>query len=343
MSSKIRVGVVGLGMMGQTHLDVYAGLENVEVVALADADKERLYGYAQAVGNISGQAQGGHALTQARRYTDGYALIADEAIDLVDVCVGTDLHLSMAEAAVLANKHVFIEKPMARDVVQARQLMALAKTSKKHMMVGMCLRFWPGWQWLKEAIESSVYGPLQALHCQRLSAFPGGDFYRSGARCGGALLDMHIHDTDFIRYCLGRPRAVFSRGYAGVSGATDHVMTQYLYGDAGDPPMVSAEGGWSMAQGYDFSMSYRANFAEATVSYHFDGEDRIHLVRQGRSEIIEVAAGMGYEHELRFMIAAIMSGADMDLAGWQAAVDAMLIVEAEQASVLSGQLETLAW
>lgn len=120
-------------------------------------------------------------------------------------------------------------------------------------------------------------------------------------------------------------------------------MTQYLYGDAGDPPMVSAEGGWSMAQGYDFSMSYRANFAEATVSYHFDGEDRIHLVRKGRSEIIEVAAGMGYEHELRFMIAAIMSGADMDIEGWQAAVDAMLIVEAEQASVLSGQVETLAW
>lgn len=125
-------------------------------------------------------------------------------------CAGFEgLELAVAEAAVLANKHVFIEKPMARDVVQARQLMALAKTSKKHMMVGMCLRFWPGWQWLKEAIDSSVYGPLQALHCQRLSAFPGGDFYRSGARCGGALLDMHIHDTDFIRYCLGRPSAVF--------------------------------------------------------------------------------------------------------------------------------------
>lgn len=344
MGSKVRVGVIGLGMMGQTHLDVYAGMPDVEVVAIADANAQRLYGEVQATGNIAGQAKGGHCLSHVKRYADGLALIADASVDLVDVCVGTHLHLPMAKAALAEDKHLFIEKPMARSAAEAKQLYALAQGSSKQVMVGMCLRYWPAWQWLKQAIDDGVYGPLQSLHCQRLSAFPGGEFYSSGKQCGGALLDMHVHDTDFIRHCIGRPKAVFSRGYTGASGAIDHVLTQYLFDSAEHGSLiVSAEGGWSMAEGFAFDMTYRANFAGATVEYYFDGEDRIRLCHEGQSKAIEVAVGMGYQYELEHLIDNIKKARKVDLNSLQEAVDAMLIIEAEQASVNSGEVENLCW
>jgi len=99
MSRKLRVGVIGLGMMGQTHLDVYSQMEDVELVAVADQDESRLFGATQAQGNIQGQAQGQVDLSHVQRFSDGYELIESADVDLVDVCVGTNLHLSMAKAA----------------------------------------------------------------------------------------------------------------------------------------------------------------------------------------------------------------------------------------------------
>jgi len=260
MAKKLKVGVIGLGSMGSTHLDIYSQISEVEVVALADPIKNRLDGSSRAEGNISGQAQGSVAGIEAKKYLDGMDLIDDPDIELVDICVGTNLHFVFVEAALAKGKHVLVEKPLARTYDEAKKIVGLALNSSTNIMSAMCLRYWPAWVWLKKVIDNKQYGRCLSLTCKRQTSHPPGTFYSNDDECGGALLDLHVHDTDFINYCFGMPRAVFSQGYKGPSGGIDHVATHYIYDQSQNAPLVTAEGTWTMQEGYGFNMSYTANF-----------------------------------------------------------------------------------
>jgi len=339
MSKKLKVGVIGLGMMGQTHLDVYSQMANVEVVAIADQDEARLFGLTQAQGNIQGQAQGQVDLSQVQRFTDGYQLIESADVDLIDVCVGTNLHLAMATAVIVKGRHLMVEKPVARNHAQGLELLTLAQASSSFVMLGMCLRYWPAWVYLKQAIDEQRFGGLKSLFCERLSGFPDGDFYRNSQQCGGALLDLHIHDVDFIRHCLGRPTATFSRGNVGASGGIDHVHSQYMFdGDYRDV-VVTAQGGWSMAPGYPFNMNYTANFEHATLAYQLGATESLNVYGEGETGVVSLAPGMGYEHEIKHMVRAVLAGEATDMAALRSAVDGLAIVESEALSITTGQLQ----
>jgi len=339
MSDKLRVAVIGLGMMGQTHLDVYSQMPNVEVVAIADQDEARLYGTTQAQGNIQGQAQGQVDLQQVQRFTDGYELIESAEVDLVDVCVGTHLHLAMAKAVLRKGRHLMMEKPVARSYAQGLEILALAQASQSFVMLGMCLRYWPAWVYLKQAIDEQRYGALKSLFCERLSSFPEGGFYRLSQQCGGALLDLHIHDVDFIRHCLGRPIGTFSRGHVGASGGMDHVHSQYMFdGDLSDV-VVTAHGGWSMAPGYPFNMSYTANFERATLVYQLGASESLNVYQKGETKVVSLTPGMGYEHEIKHMVRSVLAGDATDMKALRSAVDGLAIVEAEALSITTGQLQ----
>ena len=90
--------------MGSTHLDIYSKIKEVEVAAIADSIQSRLDGSSKAEGNISGQAEGGVSGLNAKKYLDGMDLINNPEIDIVDICVGTDLHFIFVEAALAKRK-----------------------------------------------------------------------------------------------------------------------------------------------------------------------------------------------------------------------------------------------
>ena len=122
MTKKLKVGVIGLGSMGSTHLDIYSQISDVEVIAVADSIQSRLDGSSKAEGNISGQARGSVGGLKARKYIDGMELINDPEIELVDICVGTNLHFVFVEAALAKGKHVLVEKPLARTYDEAKKI-----------------------------------------------------------------------------------------------------------------------------------------------------------------------------------------------------------------------------
>jgi len=338
--NKVNVGVIGLGMMGLTHLKVYDQLENVNIVAIADLDPKKLNGETYAKGNIEGQAQTGVDFSNIKKYQDGFDLIKDKEIDFVDICIGTHLHHEMAMAVFKENKHFLIEKPLARNYMEALTIVEQAKQAKIFSMSAMCIRFWPGWTWVKNAIVNENYGKLLSLNLRRVASHPGGDFYSNGDQCGGALLDLHVHDTDFVNFCLGVPDAVFSRGYSKNTSEIDHVLTQYIYNDTTKPQQVFAEGSWAMAEGFDFQMTYTANFENATVIYSFDGHDQIMLYQQGKEpQKIEVESGMGYEHEIRHAINSILDKKTTDIESLKQAAQSLAIIEAEKKSIDRCQIE----
>jgi predicted dehydrogenase len=330
----ITVGVIGLGMMGLTHLDVYARRDDVEVIAIADCSAERLSGSVRAAGNVPGQAQGSFDASRVRRYPDATELIADPDIDLVDICLPTHAHFESAVAALNAGKHLFIEKPLARTAKDAMALAKTAQTSKGLAMCGMCMRFWPGWTWLKEAIEQQTFGRVKSASFRRLASHPGGPIYSSGELSGGAILDLHIHDTDFIQYCFGPPRAVLSRGYSTITSAIDHVVTQYHYDDV---PLVMAEGSWCMASGFGFNMQFIVNFERATAMYDLASNPLLKLVREGKAEPVQIPPGMGYEYEICYFLDCIKHNRQPQVVTLADAARSVAIVEAEARSIATGQ------
>ncbi len=342
MAKKLKVGVIGLGSMGSTHLDIYSQISEVEVVAVADPKKNRLDGSSKAEGNISGQAQGSVVGFEAKKYLDGMDLIDDPDIELVDICVGTNLHFVFVEAALAKGKHVLVEKPLARTYDEAKKIVELALNSSTNIMSAMCLRYWPAWVWLKKVIDNKKYGRCLSLTCKRQTSHPPGTFYSNDDECGGALLDLHVHDTDFINYCFGMPKAVFSQGYKGPSGGIDHVTTHYIYDQSQNAPLVTAEGTWTMQEGYGFNMSYTANFEKATACYLLDDEETLTLFRSSyEPEIIKLDEGMGYEFEIRSFVDEILRGEKSDMTLLNQAAKSIAIIEAEQVSIRSCSVVTL--
>lgn len=335
----IQVGVIGLGMMGSTHLDVYAKRDDVNIAAISDINPKRLSGEESARGNIEGQAKGGLDLSSVKRYPEGKQLIADADVQLVDICLWTHLHQEYAIAALRAGQHVLLEKPLCRTYAEAKALAEEAKKAKGLAMCAMCMRFWPGWVWLKRAIDERTYGKVLAAHFRRVAAHPGGDFYKNGDACGGAILDLHIHDTDFVQFCFGTPQAVFSRGYRKETNQIDHLTTHYLY-DGG--PMVVAEGGWAMSKGFGFQMQYTINFERATAVFHFDGKDNLRLCEPGKEpRMVELSEGMGYAYEIAYFLDCIKNNRRPDTVTLDQAAESVRIVEAENRSIAEGQVVKL--
>ncbi len=334
----IKVGIAGVGSIGITHLDVYAKRKDARVVAVADPILERREGRTVTAGNIRGQAQGGMDFRTFRKYADAYDLIADPEVELVDICLPTPHHAPLAMAALKAGKHVLVEKPFARTAKEADALARVADQAASFLMCAMCMRFWPGWDWLKQAIERKTFGKVLAAHFRRVASHPGRPFFLDGKACGGALLDLHVHDADFVHYCFGKPNAVFSRGYSKLTGAVDHVMTHYLYDDI---PLVTAEGGWAMAPGFGFHMQYTVNFEHATAVYDLNTPEPLRLVRQGKSRPVKLRPGMGYAYEIAYFLQCIRQGRRPQTVTPADAAFSIALVEAEARSIRSGRPERL--
>lgn len=333
----VNVGVIGLGMMGLTHLDAYKKRDDVKVVAIADKDPDRLSGKVRAVGNVEGQAQDGVGSMDVKRYTEGEDLIADPDVHMVDVCLPTHMHLMYAMKVLESGKHMMMEKPLARTADDAEKIVEAAENAQGLSFVGMCMRFWPGWTWLKDAIDNNTYGKTLSATFRRVASHPGGPFYSNGEKCGGALLDLHIHDVDFVQYCFGMPQAVQTVGYKKVTSEWDHVITRYEF-DGDDAPVVMAEGCWCMSPGFPFSMAFTVNFENATAVFDMSKDKPLTVYRPDVDpETIDPGNAAGYDLEIAYFIECIKENRKPVTVTLRDAANTIRICEAEAQSAASGQ------
>lgn len=339
----VNVGVVGIGFMGVTHIKSYRKIAGARIAAICDAVRLPVDGNLSGiVGNIGSAEPLQLDMTQVKAYRDFADLLANPEIDLVDLCVPTPQHPPLALAALSAGKHVICEKPLARNSALCREIVAAAAKAKGFFMPAMVIRFWPEWAWVKKAIAERTYGKVIAARFRRVSSPPGWSkaSYFKGEDSGGALLDLHIHDTDFVQFCFGRPRSVFSVGATRFSGAIDHVATSYQVAE-GIP--VTAEGSWIMTEGFGFNMAYTVNFEKATADYDLArGADAFKLYEEGQPpRTVKFEGDDGYAGELRHLIESIQSGKPPTIVTPQDGLSAVEICEAEEKSVRLGQVVTL--
>lgn len=328
--------------MAATHIRACQKIADAEIVALCSPSGRHLDGdFTNVAGNINTGDPLKLDVSKIAGFQDFGEMIAMPGLDLVDICAPTAVHPALAGAALAAGKHVLCEKPMARTSADAKTMVAAARESGKILMPAMALRFWPEWVWMAEAIKKNEFGRVLGARFRRVAEPPGWGqkHFGDGALSGGALLDLHVHDTDFVNFVFGRPTAVYSRGYTKHTGAVDHVVTQYeVEGGA----IVHAEGSWAMSPGFGFSMSYTVNFEQATVDYDMArGAEALKVSEEGKARVITCSTADGYVGELQHLIERIQAGATVAAVRPEDGLEAVQICEAEERSTRSGRVEAV--
>jgi predicted dehydrogenase len=332
---EIGVGIVGLGFMGRTHVAAFraahaAGRPN-RLVAVADSVAERLSGRMPKVGNLD---VGGDDVLFDPREVRGYAtpeeLLADPRVELVSICTPTPTHVDLALRALEAKKHVLLEKPVALASSDVARLADAARSARTLCMPAMCMRFWPGWDWLRERVRDGSFGRVKSAVFRRLGTPPtwSAGFYDDPAKSGGALFDLHVHDADFVRWCFGAPSSVAS------TGSLAHVTTLYRYDDG--PSHVVAEGALDHTPGFGFRMRYTVIFERATADFDIGREPKLVLAEGGEARPIELSSAAGYDGEVAHLLDAIASGRRELVATLDDAVGLTRMLEAEHRSLRTG-------
>lgn len=305
MQKKLKVAVIGFGGIGHHHVAQYADQPECRLVAVVDISRKALSTLSSSI-NIgdSGQAD----LAGVHKYTSYQRMLKKERPDMVDICLPTDLHEPMAIQAMRDGCHVLSEKPMARTAEAARRMIAVARETGRHLMVAQCIRFFPVYRGLAKIHRSGKYGKLLRLVAERLSGFPESPWYRDYSRSGGALLDLHLHDTDFLHVLLGMPREVATSGVhrADAAGVNESI-TRYFF--EGSDAQVWAEQSWLRS---GFRAGLTAVYEKATI--RLEG-DSLSIFRPGRKEpkVLDFSAEKnGYWQEIAYFAHCVLKDRPVD-------------------------------
>lgn len=332
------IAVVGLGFMGRTHVRAYAAARAAglpcRLVAVCSPDERERAGLAGAQGNL-GPVSGDEMMfdpSSVRAVAEAEMVARDPAVHAVSLCTPTDTHAELAELMLRAGKHVLVEKPVAIRAEDVRRLVEVARGAGLVCMPGMCMRFWPGWDWLKARVTDGSLGRVRGATFTRLGSRPGWSraFYADPSRSGGAIFDLHVHDADAVLWLFGRPREVAS------TGSIDHVVTQYRFAPDGPAP-VAAEGGWVDTDGFPFRMRYTVEFERAVADWDLARPDPLLLVRDGRAAAVRLSSESAYDREVRAFVELLARGAGTPPVTLQDAVAVTELIEAERRSLGSGR------
>lgn len=199
---KVKLGLIGLGYIGKTHLRNCLNLESARLVAVSDISKK--------------------ALSKAKNmgvknaFTDYEQLLRNQNIDAVIIALPTYLHKSCVQKVAETGKDILLEKPLARNVEEGKEIVSIVKRNGTNLMVGYPTRFTSSLCSLKEKIESGTLGEVQMAYATNIGSGPF--FHRSEGYIprpvptwwfnkeltgGGALIDLGCHLISLLRWYFG--------------------------------------------------------------------------------------------------------------------------------------------
>lgn len=275
---------------------VHARAIGTRLAAVYSSDSRKLAGDLSEVrGNLPG-AGGTLDFSGVAKYSSIDAVLADTAVDAVDICLPTDMHESVAIQALRAGKHVLVEKPMALDGGSARRIIAEAKSCGRMLMCGQVLRFLPEYNALKENILG-IGKVAQATFHRRCGVPNWGGWLLDPVRSGGAIFDLLIHDVDYCLYLFGAPSAVAA------TGSGDTMDAQLFYANG---LVVVIAGGWEHSTSYPFRMEYRVSGERGVIEFSSTG--RAPTLYASTEEVLPLTGTAGHGAEIEYFIACCESG-----------------------------------
>ena len=206
---EVGLGIIGLGYVGKIHLRHALKLPDVNLIAVSDLSKK--------------------ALNEAKNagikktFTSYEQLLKESNIDAVVIALPTHLHPQCAKQVAEAGKHIFLEKPIARNVEEAKEIVTTAQKNSVKLMMGYPLRFNKAFRELKTKMESGTLGDVEIAYATFISSGPF--FHRAESHTplpvpewwfrkeltgGGALIDLGSHIIDLCRWYFGEITSIKS-------------------------------------------------------------------------------------------------------------------------------------
>ena len=201
---QVRLAIIGVGTIGTIHGLCSLQVPEAKVTAVWSRSIQKAMELAETLG--------------ATAHADVESAADDPNVDAVLVCTPTFLHRDHALMAIEAGKHVICEKPLARDLTQARDVIGAAERAGVALYVAHVVRFFPEFRQLHDLVLEGKIGRPALVRMSRVSAFPRGsdDWQSQPDASGGVALDMGIHDLDWLLWTFGPASRVYARGL------TDH-------------------------------------------------------------------------------------------------------------------------
>ena len=201
----VKVGVIGVGRMGQRHCRVYSNMRKVHLVGVCDQDP----GLGKRVADQY----------EVTYFPDAETML--EQVDAVTIATPTPSHFELAQLCIASGVHTLIEKPIAETLEQAESIALAAENSSLVVQVGHIERFNPAYIELKNVLEEMQ--PL-AINLRRLSPYKGSNVDVD------VVLDLMIHDTNLVLDLIGKePMALTAYGLTAYSGMIDHAVAQCCF------------------------------------------------------------------------------------------------------------------
>lgn len=252
-----RVGIIGVGGIGKTHLGSWAA-NGIAPAAIADANPETL---ASAVAEHGGQA-----------FATGLDLIASGAVDVVSICTPPAFHADLAVASLEAGIAVLCEKPLATTIGDAERVAATVERTGTLFAMGFCHRYQPHIEALKAMIDGGELGVIREFRNRfagHLANVEQTWFSNPEIAGGGVLADTTIHSIDLFRYLVGDPvhiHALTSSCESGLGPSLDVEDTGVIILRSGEGVLGVLESSWRTPAG-EWIVAVHGTDGSAIVDY----------------------------------------------------------------------------
>jgi predicted dehydrogenase len=337
------IGLIGTGFMGAEHARAYRSIDDAEIVAIATKEDASDFAAEHASGADHHDGIGGASVSDdgsddpagVELFDDVETLLDEADPDVVDVCVPTDEHHDIVQTAVGRGYDTFCEKPMARTLEEAQAMADLVAEQGVTFMVGHVTRFFPQFREAKRVVDEGGIGDPAVVNAKRVGPFPDyawHNWFADVERSGGILLDLSIHDFDYLRWLLGDADRVYTQSVDWRDGddLNEHAVVTIRFESGA---VATVTGSWAQPAQRPFSFAFDIAGEDGLLEY--DNDDAANLtfyddetgVRRGERGINP------YREELDHFLDCVESGATPEVT----ATDAVEAVRISLAAIESAE------
>lgn len=290
--------------MGAAHVAALSAYPEAELAAVVSRDPKTREGDFSATGGNLKLEKRQFDFSRVSKYSTWQEIVADPNVDAISICLPTNFHAEVTLAALDAGKHVICEKPMALTMAECESMMAAAERSKRILMIGQVLRFWPEYMALRKFVTDGEYGTVRQATFLRKAGLPEwSKWLPDETQSGGAVMDLLVHDIDQILLLFGMPERVTAKAL----GTVDALMASFIYPGG---PEVRLHGGW-FEPGVPFNMSFQVRCEKGEMELTADGLQLSDM--SGNRHKVELPAANAYEAQMHYFLDCCRSGQEPEL------------------------------
>ena len=325
----VKIAVIGIGKLGQRHLNVWSQLEGIEIVGIVGRDQAKL----QQVGERF----------ETATFTSVEDLLSLKDVDAFDICTPTDTHLSFVKQIAQAKKHIICAKPLGLTSLEAEAMITICEQNDVQLLVSHTLRFFPEYVNAQDQVKNGAIGRPGVIRMSRGVPYPSKDreWYTDEQRSGGLFLDLGIHEFEWIQSTFGEVQRVMAKHVKHTEPEGKSLEYGLVTLRMADGTVVHIELSWAETK---FRSSFELTGNKGMITYNYDESNPVTLDFHEREPSVVLPKSMlrrdPYVRQLEHFLDCLTGKVDPVVSANDALV-AIRIAEAAKKSAAVGQPVTL--